>query len=117
MKISSLSKIKKQSERYANENFKPSPTLLIELSELEIEQNKLSKQWANLRDSFCNGEPCICITHPRHKEFFDKLEPINTRVSAIYRQISYEKRSLQNAKERQLLQTRAAKENYIHEKI
>ncbi len=112
MKIPSHSKIKKQSEGYANENFKPLPALLAELRELEIEQAKLSKQWANLRDGFCNGEPCICLMHPRHKEFLDRLEPINARVSAIYRQISYEKRSLQNTKERQLLQARAAKENY-----
>ena len=112
MKLPSLSKIKKQSKQYANDHFKPSSALLTELRELEIKQEKFSKQWANLRDGFCNGEPCICLMHPRHKEFFDKLEPINARVSAIYRQISYEKRSLQNMKERQLLQVRAAKENY-----
>lgn len=112
MKIPSFLKIKKQAESYAKDHFSPCPQLVLELKELEKEQSTISKRWGKLRDDFCNGNPCICILHPRHGEFLDKLEPLNKRINEINSHLYSEKIKLTREKEKQLLKAKMAKESY-----
>jgi excinuclease UvrABC helicase subunit UvrB len=36
-----------------------------------------------VRDSFCTGSPCICITHPRYKEFSQKINIFDEAIKKI----------------------------------
>lgn len=115
MKIPSIQKIEKQVEKYAKENFYPDPSLEEKMKLLESELNPLCKEWNKIRDNFCNGSPCICKTHPRYYEFFDKIQPIQENISKIAKDISFSSRQFKKEKEKELMLARNAKLKYLRE--
>ena len=83
MKISSHKKIEKQVQAFLSA-FQFPPDVQKELERLESKCDEIAQEWNNLREKFCNGSPCICHAHPRHKEFFDKSEFYNEEIKKIY---------------------------------
>lgn len=113
MKISSLQKIEKQVENYVRDNFLPNPSLTEEIANLEKILKPLVKEWSFIRDEFCGGQICRCKTHPRYKEFFDQIEPLQEKISQINRAIYNSRCKMKKDKERELLLARAAKIRYL----
>jgi len=83
MKISSHKKIEKQVQSFLSSLQFP-PDVQKELDKLESEYGKIARKWNKLREKFCNASPCICSTHPKHKEFSDKLNFYNEEIKKIY---------------------------------
>lgn len=112
MRIPSFSKIELQAKEYAKNNCALSEEDLKLKSILEEEQSKWANEWAKLRDSFCfakDPKECICSIHPRHQEFMDILEPINTKLKDLYVKSNSAYDKLLVKKKRELLIARAAK--------
>lgn len=107
MKISSHKKIEKQVQAFLS-SFQFPPDVQKELVRLESEQSKVSREWNELREKFCNASPCICHAHPRHKEFSDKLNFYNEEINKIY-QI---KIRAGQQKKRELMLAKLAKQRY-----
>ena len=113
MKIPSIKKIEKQAEKYVKENFRPDSFLTLKLEILEKEIAPLCKAWNDLRDKFCNGSPCICVSHPRHKEFHDKIEPLQKQIADINRAIYNASCRMKRDKMSELMIAKAAKIRYL----
>ncbi len=113
MKIPSFSKIEKQAESYTQNNFRADPFSIAELESLEKILHPLCQEWSFIRDEFCDGQICRCKTHPRYKEFFDQIEPLQEKISQINRTIYNSRCKMRKDKERELLLARAAKIHYI----
>lgn len=111
MKIPSLKKIEKQVAQFG-EQFKFSTEKQRELNNLEKEHSALCKEWSKIRDSFCNGEPCICATHPKHGEYLSKIQSLDKAISEIYA----EKLQAQKQKRKELISAKLAKEKYARNK-
>lgn len=112
MRVNSFKKIQKQVESYINSVFVIQDEIKNQIEILEQELSNYSKRWSNIRDSFCNGAPCICKTHPRYIEFYDKIDSINVSLNALYQQITKKRKDLSNKKEKELVIARLAKQKY-----
>lgn len=106
MRIPSYKKIEKQVEAYMKTWKHPDQE---KINELNKELNRLARQWANIREKFCNGHPCICKTHPRFEEFERPISAINAELKQLYQKYLDAKKE----KEKQLLRTLAAKIKYM----
>jgi hypothetical protein len=108
MKIPSCKKIEKQVSAYLS-SFQYAPETQKTLDLLEKQHGDLCREWTKIREKYCSGEPCICKTHPRHEEFFDKINALDHEMKKIH---TIRMRAAKQ-KEKELLLARAAKMRYL----
>lgn len=112
MKIPSLQKIEQQVDAWLKENFHV-PELEAQIKEAEDQVRILRVPWFKEREHFCNGDPCICSSHPKYETLVtEALQPAARKVDDLYTQWRRLRSDARAAKHRELLLGRAAKLKY-----
>lgn len=111
MKKSEHRKIEKQVQEYLR-SFQFPEDVKKDLDKLEEERAAICREWSSVRDSFCTGSPCICVTHPHYKELTQKISVLDEAIKKIYQL----KVQAGNEKQRLLQKAFYAKQRYFARK-
>jgi hypothetical protein len=108
MRIPSYEKIRLIARAYTN--VQPIDGSLFEQANaLEKQLHPIALKWATIREAFCNGEPCICASHPEHSYFSEKIGALQNELRYINGLIINNREAIYNKKLKELMIMRRAK--------